>query len=132
MVDDLRHGGSYSICASLDNRRPPAYRTRICSACALNAWQSQCRVSNGLFTLRVLAQTIFASTKNGCHEGIHFSLVDDQRHGGSCSICASLDNRRPPAYRTFHRSGFVCGSPVARTSLERALTQGFSPRPLSS
>ena len=33
--------------------------------------------------------------------------MGDLRHGGSCSIFASLDNRRPPAYRFFHRSDFA-------------------------
>ena len=47
-------------------------------------------------------------------------MVDDQRHGGSCSICALLDVRSPPAYQTFHLAGFAFDSPVARTILERA------------
>ena len=48
---------------------------------------------------------VFRQKKNLRFPGV---LVDDQRHGGSCSICASLDGRRPPAYRTFHDSGFAC------------------------
>ena len=60
-------------------------------------------------------------------------MVDDQRHGGSCSIFASLATRGPPAHRTFHDSGCAFGLPIVRTSLERALhPTGSRPRHLSN